>query len=58
VDAVLELSGERSGQLRLLRAIKNRFGATDEVGVFQVAEYGLAEVTNPSEIFFGGSRSS
>ncbi len=51
VDAVLELSGERTGQLRILRAIKNRFGATDEVGVFQVNEYGLAEVPNPSEIF-------
>jgi DNA repair protein RadA/Sms len=51
VDAVLELSGERTGQLRLLRAIKNRFGATDEVGVFQLSEYGLAEVSNPSEIF-------
>lgn len=51
VDAVLELSGERTGQLRLLRAIKNRFGATDEVGVFQVHEYGLAEVKNPSQIF-------
>jgi DNA repair protein RadA/Sms len=51
VDAVLELSGERTGQLRLLRAIKNRFGATDEVGLFQVNEYGLEQVTNPSEIF-------
>ncbi len=51
VDAVLELSGERTGQLRLLRAIKNRFGATDEVGVFQIVENGLAEVKNPSEIF-------
>jgi len=51
VDAVLELSGERTGQLRLLRAIKNRFGATDEVGVFQVDEYGLAEVPNPSDLF-------
>jgi DNA repair protein RadA/Sms len=56
VDAVLELSGERTGQLRLLRAIKNRFGATDEVGVFQVNEYGLAEVTNPSEIFLEESQ--
>ncbi len=56
VDAVLELSGERTGQLRLLRAIKNRFGATDEVGVFQVNEYGLAEVTNPSEIFLETSQ--
>lgn len=51
VDAVLELSGERTGQLRLLRAIKNRFGATDEVGVFKLDEVGLAEVTNPSEFF-------
>lgn len=51
VDAVLEISGERSGQLRLVRALKNRFGATDEVGVFQHDEYGLAEVSNPSELF-------
>lgn len=51
VDAVLELSGERTGQLRLLRAIKNRFGATDEVGVFQVVEYGLQEVANPGQMF-------
>jgi DNA repair protein RadA/Sms len=51
VDAVLELSGERTGQLRILRAIKNRFGATDEVGVFRVDEVGLAEVSNPSEFF-------
>ncbi len=50
VDAVLELSGERTDQLRILRAVKNRFGATDEVGVFKVVEYGLAEVTNPSEM--------
>ncbi len=58
VDAVLELSGERNGELRLLRAIKNRFGATDEVGVFRVNEYGLAEVTNPSEIFLEQSQKS
>jgi len=51
VDAVLELSGERTGQLRLLRAIKNRFGATDEVGIFQVNDVGLSEVINPSQIF-------
>lgn len=51
VDAVLELSGERTDDVRLLRAVKNRFGATDEVGVFRVAEFGLAEVTNPSELF-------
>jgi DNA repair protein RadA/Sms len=51
VDTVLELSGERTGELRLLRAIKNRFGATDEVGVFRLSEAGLDEVTNPSELF-------
>jgi DNA repair protein RadA/Sms len=51
VDTVLELSGERTGFFRLLRTIKNRFGATDEVGVFQVVDQGLAEVENPSLIF-------
>lgn len=51
VDAVLELSGERTSQLRLLRALKNRFGATDEVGVFQLVESGLIEIANPSELF-------
>lgn len=51
VDTVLELSGERTGQLRVLRAIKNRFGATDEVGVFKTVEFGLEEVANPSELF-------
>ncbi|MFZ5376216.1 MAG: DNA repair protein RadA [Patescibacteria group bacterium] len=51
VDTVIELSGERSGQLRILRALKNRFGATDEVGVFQLNSYGLEEVPNPSKIF-------
>lgn len=55
VDSVLELSGERTGQVRLLRAIKNRFGATDEVGVFQVFEAGLQEVDNPSELFLSQS---
>ena len=51
VDAVLQLEGERTGQFRLLRALKNRFGATDEVGVFKVVEYGYQEVANPSELF-------
>ncbi len=51
VDAVLELTGERTGAFRLLRAIKNRFGATDEVGVFQVVDAGLMEVSNPSQVF-------
>jgi len=51
VDTVLELSGERNNELRTIRAIKNRFGATDEVGLFVMNETGLKEVTNPSEIF-------
>ncbi|NCN87526.1 MAG: DNA repair protein RadA [Candidatus Pacebacteria bacterium] len=51
VDAVLELSGERTGDLRILRAIKNRFGATDEVGVFKIDEFGLQEISNPSQVF-------
>lgn len=51
VDAVVELYGERSGQLRVLRALKNRFGATDEVGVFKHSDYGLDEVINPTEMF-------
>ncbi len=51
VDAVLQLEGERTGQFRILRALKNRFGATDEVGVFKVVEYGYEEVVNPSELF-------
>jgi DNA repair protein RadA/Sms len=51
VDAVLYLEGERSHAFRILRAAKNRFGSTDEVGVFEMAENGLREVTNPSEVF-------
>lgn len=56
VDTVLELSGERTGFFRILRSIKNRFGATDEVGVFQVVEQGLEEVTNPSKLFLEESQ--
>lgn len=51
VDAVLLLEGERSSLGRILRSLKNRFGPTDEVGVFQMVENGLAEVKNPSELF-------
>ena len=51
VDCVLELSGDRYHELRLLRAVKNRFGATDEVGVFRMTEGGMEEVRNPSEVF-------
>ncbi len=51
VDVVLSLEGERSGVLRILRAEKNRFGSTDEVGVFKMEENGLQEVANPSSLF-------
>jgi len=51
VDAVLYLEGERFHAFRILRATKNRFGSTDEVGVFEMADDGLREVANPSEVF-------
>jgi DNA repair protein RadA/Sms len=51
VDTVLELTGERTSDLRLVRAIKNRFGATDEVGVLQLGEAGFISVANPSSLF-------
>jgi DNA repair protein RadA/Sms len=51
VDAVLNLEGERYAALRVLRATKNRFGSTDEVGVFEMVEAGLQEVDDPSRAF-------
>ncbi|NJK80493.1 MAG: DNA repair protein RadA [Chloroflexaceae bacterium] len=51
VDAVLYLEGERFHQYRLLRGVKNRFGSTNEVGVFEMTQLGMREVTNPSEVF-------
>jgi len=51
VDTVLSFEGERSHQYRILRAAKNRFGGTDEIGVFAMGEGGLAEVANPSALF-------
>jgi DNA repair protein RadA/Sms len=51
VDAVLSFEGEGSHQFRILRAVKNRFGPTDEIGVFEMTGSGLREVTNPSELF-------
>ncbi len=56
VDTVLLLEGDRSGELRLLRSIKNRFGATDEVGVFRMDGEGLKQVPNPSQFFLSGKR--
>ena len=51
VDTVLYLEGERFQAYRLLRSVKNRFGSTDEVGVFEMSGQGMLEVTNPSEAF-------
>jgi len=51
VDTVLYFEGERHHAYRILRAVKNRFGSTNEIGVFEMAEVGLAEVTNPSGFF-------
>lgn len=51
VDAVLEFEGDRQHGFRLLRAIKNRFGPTDEIAIFQMRENGLTEVANPSQVF-------
>ncbi len=51
VDTVLQLEGERHYAFRILRAYKNRFGSTNEIGIFEMQETGLVEVENPSEIF-------
>ncbi len=51
VDTVLYFEGDRSHMFRILRAVKNRFGSTNEIGVFEMKEKGLAEVPNPSSVF-------
>jgi DNA repair protein RadA/Sms len=51
VDTVLYFEGERHHTYRILRAVKNRFGSTNEMGIFEMKEFGLEEVANPSEIF-------
>jgi len=56
VDTVLHFEGDRSHHFRILRGIKNRFGATDEIGVFEMVEAGLVEVPNPSELFLADRR--
>ncbi|MBG1232135.1 DNA repair protein RadA [Aestuariivirga litoralis] len=53
VDTVLYFEGDRGHQFRILRAVKNRFGPTDEIGVFEMSDGGLQEVTNPSRLFMG-----
>ncbi len=56
VDTVLYFEGDRSHHFRILRGVKNRFGATDEIGVFEMVEAGLSEVLNPSELFLADRR--
>lgn len=56
VDVVLYMEGERHSAYRLVRGVKNRFGSTDELGVFEMVATGLAEVENASLVFTGGSR--
>ena len=56
VDAVLYFEGDRSHHFRILRGVKNRFGPTDEIGVFEMRELGLSEVANPSELFLADRR--
>jgi DNA repair protein RadA/Sms len=54
VDTVLYFEGDRHASYRILRAVKNRFGSTNEIGVFEMQEKGLVEVTNPSEFMLDG----
>lgn len=54
VDTVLYFEGERTASYRILRAVKNRFGSTNEIGVFEMQEEGLCEVENPSEFLLSG----
>ena len=56
VDTVLYFEGDRGHQFRILRAVKNRFGATDEIGVFEMTDGGLREVLNPSALFLAERR--
>ncbi len=55
VDTVLYFEGERSSSFRILRAVKNRFGSTNEIGVFEMTHRGLREISNPSELFIQNS---
>jgi len=53
VDTVLSFEGQRTEEVRILRTIKNRFGTTSEIGVFEMRNSGLKEISNPSEVFLG-----
>jgi DNA repair protein RadA/Sms len=54
VDTVIQFEGEKTYSYRILRSLKNRFGSTNEIGVFEMSDKGLAEVLNPSEVFLSG----
>src|SRR3546814_11466366 len=56
VDGVLYFEGEGGHHYRILRTVKNRFGATDVIGAFEMGDQGLREVSNPSDIFHGERR--
>ena len=58
VDTVLYFEGDRGHTYRILRAVKNRFGATDEIGVFEMVSEGLREIANPSGLFLGDRQAS
>tara|TARA_Y100000588_G_scaffold379045_1_gene460547 strand:- start:825 stop:2093 length:1269 start_codon:yes stop_codon:yes gene_type:complete len=58
VDTVLYFEGERNHQFRILRSVKNRYGPTNEIGVFEMTETGLSQVINPSTLFLGERRSN
>ena len=58
VDALLFLEGDRQYQYRILRGIKNRFGSTNEIGVFELGENGMIEVDNPSQLFLSEHRAN
>jgi len=58
VDTVLYFEGDRGHAYRILRAVKNRFGPSDEIGVFEMVQAGLREVANPSELFLGDRQAS
>src|ERR671938_598560 len=56
VDAVVSFEGDGGHHFRILRAVKDRFGPTDEIGVFEMTDAGLSEVPNPSALFLGERR--
>ena len=57
VDAVLYFEGENGNSFRIVRAVKNRFGAAGEIGVFEMSDAGLSEVMNPSSLFLSDRNS-